>query len=681
MNNLLSLKVTTKIGLGFLLMAATLLISSVAGFLSTNRLSASLNYITGPAWDTADGAMEGSIGLQEEIIATQNFMTAARGGVLLDIKSKLRKGEETTNSAISRMFAANQIPEDIANEVRPLIEDFTVYRNRAIAASKDYITAFNALNSSADDFVKFMSLVEDVGDSAMESLEKDPAAMLAWKNIRKRWDAADGSMEARIALLERLHQFQLLIVGKLNQDKAVAKLDETFQILENRISQLNRLDVFDAQIPSGPYAGKKYSSVLSDKLAEHKRVLSSAVERFQKFSMEADEFYNHSHQLLAKLEKLEEVADGAVEGEVSSIQSAISSSYRAIGFALVFGLVLAAIAIFFIVQFITKPLQQVSKSMKDISEGDGNLNVELSASSEDEIGDIARGFNLFVKKIKNLIVQVALSTEKLNAAATQMASVTEEAQRSIAGEKSETEQVATAINEMTATVAEVAKSASHAASAADKAHKASRNGQKIVSDTVNVIQKLAEEVELASKVIQTVESDSDHIGAVLDVIKGIAEQTNLLALNAAIEAARAGEQGRGFAVVADEVRTLASRTQQSTQEIQVMIESLQTNTKHAVDVMSKGREQAENGVKYVHSAGNALSEIAQAVDTINNMNQQIACAAEEQTSVADEINRNVLNINDLSSNSVDMSRKISQSGEELAQLSETLQELIVQFKT
>jgi len=247
-------------------------------------------------------------------------------------------------------------------------------------------------------------------------------------------------------------------------------------------------------------------------------------------------------------------------------------------------------------------------------------------------------------------------------------------------QQSEVNQVATAMNEMSATVQEVASNASHAAQAAQDASEQAGEGLKVVDHTISSINNLANAVEEASGVINQLESDTDNIGVVLEVIRGISEQTNLLALNAAIEAARAGEQGRGFAVVADEVRTLASRTQESTLEIRSMIESLQSGSTQAVEVMTKGKEQAAISVGHAQKAGESLNGITQAVSSISDMNTQIATAAEEQTAVAEEINQNIVNISQLGEQAVSGAQQTSDASEELARLSNELQMMVGQFR-
>ncbi|MBI3773076.1 MAG: methyl-accepting chemotaxis protein [Gammaproteobacteria bacterium] len=310
----------------------------------------------------------------------------------------------------------------------------------------------------------------------------------------------------------------------------------------------------------------------------------------------------------------------------------------------------------------------------------GDLTTRLTINTHDEMQGIATSFNTMAQQMQQVLEKIVGSAAQLGSASEEVATSSQDSANNIDRQRRETELVATAMNQMTATVHEVANNAAGAATAASKAEQEVRNGLSVVNNTVTTISHLAAEVEKSAGVIKQLESDSQAIGKILDVIKSIAEQTNLLALNAAIEAARAGEQGRGFAVVADEVRTLASRTQQSTVEIEAMIAKLQTQSRSAAATMQEGSKTAETSVSQAHQTEQALQSISASVSTINEMNTLIASAAEEQSATAEEMNKNVSNIRDLAEQTASGSEQTKSASQELSRLGAELQNLVGRFK-
>jgi methyl-accepting chemotaxis protein len=346
--------------------------------------------------------------------------------------------------------------------------------------------------------------------------------------------------------------------------------------------------------------------------------------------------------------------------------------------SIVIGAFISIILAYLTINEITHGVNKVETTAKQLA--DGQLLARVDYKNKDEIGHIATAFNQMAERFHDAINQVKDSTVQLAAAAEETSTVTTQTTAGINQQLTETSQVATAINEMNATVQEVARNAVDAASAAKEADSTFVEGREVIDNVIEGIGDLAKEVEQAAVVIQQLEQESRNIGSVLDVIKSIAEQTNLLALNAAIEAARAGEQGRGFAVVADEVRTLAGRTQDSTSEIEEMISKLQSGADNAVKVMSTGKEMTQVGVEQAASAGKAMQKINEAVARISEMNTQIASAAEEQSSVTEEINRSIISINQVSEQSAAGAQQTATASNDLARLAEQLKGLVERFR-
>ena len=381
-----------------------------------------------------------------------------------------------------------------------------------------------------------------------------------------------------------------------------------------------------------------------------------------------------------KLEKLVSGLRERVNSTSDELVSQVDGTNTLVGTMLVFGLVLGVVIAWGIMKVILAPLQKALNAMADIVGGEGDLTQRLDDSSQDEIGKLANGFNMFASMVHHIIKEITGYTEQLTHSADRLTVVTEETSRGADRQQHQTDDVVAAVNELAATGQEVARNTTEAADAAQNAENASNEGRSVVGKTIDAIDSLAGEVERAGEVINRLEADSEAIGGVLDVIRGIAEQTNLLALNAAIEAARAGEQGRGFAVVADEVRTLASRTQESTSEIQTMIERLQSGSQEAVKVMSKSKKDADVTVEQAAQAGASLQSISDAVAVINQMNVQIATAAEEQNAVAENINQSVVNIGEITEQTAAGAQQTASASNELNELAEHLAGMIKQFK-
>ncbi|PSS58251.1 methyl-accepting chemotaxis protein [Pseudomonas sp. BBP2017] len=346
--------------------------------------------------------------------------------------------------------------------------------------------------------------------------------------------------------------------------------------------------------------------------------------------------------------------------------------------ATLLALLVGVLAAVIITRQITRPLRETLAVVEKIAAGD--LTHNLRVTRRDELGVLQQGIQRMGSTLRDLISGIRDGVTQIASAAEELSAVTEETSAGVNSQKVETDQVATAMHEMAATVQEVARNAEHASSAATDADAQARAGDQVVAEAISQIERLAEEVHRSTEAMGLLQQESQKIGSVMDVIKSVAEQTNLLALNAAIEAARAGEAGRGFAVVADEVRGLAQRTQKSTEEIEELVAGLQSGTQQVANVMLGSRNLTDSSVELTRKAGASLESITRTVSNIQSMNQQIAAAAEQQSAVAEQISRSIINVRDVSEQTAAASDETAASSVELARLGNQLQTMVSHFR-
>jgi methyl-accepting chemotaxis protein len=479
-----------------------------------------------------------------------------------------------------------------------------------------------------------------------------------------------------LVLLERVKDSlaSAVTTGDLEALAAAAGFSNKLVDALNKISQLNRSYASEVnQIKQSYDAYYQVAYQVSQEMINGTADYGTLAQRSEK--MNAD--YDTTASLLSQF------GDTRLKEFTSAIDAASEQAGTLITVGIVMGIITTFVLFgtaFPVASGIQSNLGSMIRSLQDLAKENGDLTARIHTNSKDELGDLAHWFNSFMQKLQHVVKDIVNTAVPLSALAKDLNELTNDTNKTIAQQRKAADQAKHAVDDMSASVVAEVNSANEAATAANQSSDAASQGQQTVISTVQNIQQLAGNVQDASDVIMQLEKDANQVGTVLSVIKGIAEQTNLLALNAAIEAARAGEQGRGFAVVADEVRTLASRTQKSTEEIQRTIEQLQSAARLAVQKMQQSTAQADNSVKSANQAGEALQLITQSITQIRLMNQQIADATDDQQKMATVIVSHVDTIFKNTEHSSESTHHIAKASSELASLAQNLENITRLFR-
>ncbi|MCF8986382.1 HAMP domain-containing protein [Pseudomonas syringae] len=481
---------------------------------------------------------------------------------------------------------------------------------------------------------------------------------------------------AEVSIRLRVLSYRLLV----NRDPETQQ--KTIELMAMRNKQITDAQAVYEKLISTPDERNFYGQYVQllgqyRQLEERLKTLTRANNINELQGLLNNEMVSNSDQMNVVLRKLVDINTA----QLNEVKEQASREYDS-AFNMVIGLLIAATLLtlvfaWMLIKSITTPIATALLAAETIAQG--NLTKPISIDGTDEAGRLLLAMKTMQDKLRDTLQGISGSATQLASAAEELNAVTDESARGLVQQNDEIEQAATAVNQMTSAVEEVARNATSTSQASRSAATSAGDGRDLVQETVSAIERMSGDVQGTAELIISLANESRDIGKVLDVIRGLADQTNLLALNAAIEAARAGEAGRGFAVVADEVRALAHRTQQSTSEIERMISSIQTGTEQAVSSMRNSTERAESTLNIAKGAGQALNTINSAVEEINERNMVIASAAEEQAQVAREVDRNLVNIRDLSAQSTNGANQTSAASTELSRLAIDLNGMVARF--
>ncbi|QNR41553.1 methyl-accepting chemotaxis protein [Pseudomonas syringae] len=634
-----NLKVSKKLGLGFAAILLGVLTVTVIGYSSTNLLIERMGKSSKVAEIKAD--------VLNARIAAQAYATGPTAAGVQNYASAL----DTLSRSVDQGLQVFVISSNLV-KLREIKEQ--------VGGLKQTFDQLVGINQKVDEALKpIIKVSDDVSATFENLLNKTIDDTLRSPN-------ETGIRQVKIAgdLRNGMTNFRLVFRRYLSVPNADNR-QATYKAADALIAQV---DAARSQLPVEANAAVDAALVA---LKQYKVLMSSISDMLQQTEQIRNDLQQQSVATAARADDL------AALQVISAKKEQQTAVVQLLSVALVV-LLVGIFAAFLITRQITVPLNSTVIAARRIADGD--LTHDSSTTRQDELGLLQNTMQHMTVSLRGLIGGIGNGVTQIATAAEQLSAVSEQTSAGVTLQKNEVDQVATAMNEMASTVQEVARNTEDASQAAKQASERAAHGSSVVQHATREIGQLAGEVQQLGEAMQRLTEDSGKIGSVIDVIKAVAEQTNLLALNAAIEAARAGEQGRGFAVVADEVRSLAQRTQNSTTEIEALIQALQKGTGAASGLMDASLQRTEGTVVLARQAEQALVEINQSIGTIEQMSQQISAAAEQQSAVTEEINRSVLSVRDIADQSASATEQSAASTVELARLGSDLQSMVARFK-
>ena len=673
------LSVAQKIGAGYLVMVLLMLGSGAVGYLAVHKLSRALGLATGPVQETTEAINEGIRGVQEQLLGVDQALREDSPAA----RAAIGTGRRLTREALGRIAGAGLVPPQRLATLKPAMRQFDQRRDALLAINQRFREQHRQMLALVDHTKDLLIGAEEIASQEIVNTQ--------WNINRtdeedtdvrdsEAWAISSATTEARLALLARLFNLETLIKNP-DSGGELEQAANNYSDLETYLEQIAESDLLGGRpVGKGHYARLTFAGAIEDALKQNRRLFDSTLATARKLRQARTAYHQAAENLKHLAHTIEQETRDTIASQVAEVDaSAASAQWSTLVMALV-GILVAIIGNILSLRLIARPIGRLAARLEDIAEGEGDLTVQLEASGHDEIARTSRAFNAFTGKIRDAIAQVQTAIEQLGQSAGQLQAASGTNIQHIETQRQESQSVIQAMQQMASHVEQVSAASSSAMQSTAQANEQAGAGREQVNQTVMAIERLASQVEQASETVSRLAGDSEAIGSVLDVIGSIAEQTNLLALNAAIEAARAGEQGRGFAVVADEVRTLAARTQQSTAEIQSIIERVQAGARQAAEVMSQSRECARKTVDQGSASGETFASIAAAVGRIAEVNRQISEAVALQQASTGEVSTSVGRIGETSEQIVETSRSIGQASDDLATLSDQLQRMVRQFR-
>ena len=671
---MLKFNLSSKLVLGYSLMAILLILCGLAGYIAANKLSQVSDFLANEARDTVQGALEASNGVQEQIQVLEDIVD---GRITREIDKAIETANQHTSQAIQKMVDADLLPEELIAQMISARQAFNDALKPFLQSHRNYQNDHYLMIDNADEFKNLLSSFNELATRIIVERETN------WDDDRAansqqtdEWFAASATTEAKSALFAHLYYFQRFLTQQ--------NLAQVEQLMKNSQDDLEIYIEDLASMELAQQISKKhtlpYEQLILNLLEQHKSLYESAKRSYVDLQLKRKVYNDMAHGLLSQTKSIEQASTKIINDKIAGIQQIRSSAFISILITVLIGVALVFISYWVTLKIMVSPVRDVADKLHDISQGEGDLTQTLIIRGNDEITHLSRGFNDFIQQIRELIGQLVTAIEQLSQTSSELTTQARHTQSQMQQQQIASDAIIASMDDMTSKVNSVCTAAQDADESMSKIDYVLEDSQSVISSTLDSINVFATDIASATSVVENLNQDSQQIGTVIDVIQSIAEQTNLLALNAAIEAARAGEQGRGFAVVADEVRTLASRTQQSTTEIQAIIERLQQGSSKAASVMSESREQAQQTQLKTAQASESLSSITTNITRMGDIITKITEAASSQNKQATAMSHNLTNITQITTDTNLSSQKMSNVTQKLHQLSDQLQKTVGRFK-
>lgn len=599
--------------------------------------SSGLSYIVGPAWDTADGAMETTIQIEAQMLAVNRLIL---GEDSQRVEQILNTAITEVDTSSSRMIEAGLLSAAQTQQFSQFNSQYQQSRNALITSYKNYIETKKSYDKATQVLVDFGEKLETLGDSAVEELEREPNRNITWQSdVMERWQAADGGMESNIGLLWKLYYTQRLLDGQddATQIKAIEQAIEFQKQANSEMFSTGRFTISAGE----EWKNASYEEVFSQLNSQHEQAMMAVIESYRNYRQIYQEYTVTSLALLDFIAELEELADSKVEQQAVLILDGQAWAISSFKVLIIIALLVLLLLGWILVNQILSPIQRLQERVTDISEGNGDLTLRVNITTQDEFGELGKSFDKFIEKIQNLIADITQSTNLAKTAAVDLSATFKVTAEAVNKQTFEVNTISNATTAMTAISSQVISGAQEISQSVLNIDKNAQSTLSNVRQAAQSVNELVAEVTQGTETINSLKNHVTSIEPVLADINGIAEQTNLLALNAAIEAARAGEQGRGFAVVADEVRSLATRTQGSTNTIQQSITQLRSSADESVRVINNSMLKGTQTTEITSQAEESLHQVAVEISRLTQMNQQTSDAITHQeqsvTSIASSL--------------------------------------------